>query len=74
MEVKQKILSDCKKILQCHVNKEHTDWELWWKQVSAMDTKYVKYGQLEYEYMQVCLKWIFKALQTIEGTELRWQS
>ena len=42
MEVKQKILADCKKILQCQVNKEQTDWDLWWRQVHAMDAKYVK--------------------------------
>lgn len=74
MEVKEKILSDCKKILQCHVNKEHTDWDLWWRQAHAMDVKYSKYSQLEYEYMQWCLKQIFKALQALEGVELEWQS
>ncbi len=74
MEVKQKILADCKKILQCQVNKEQTDWDLWWRQVHAMDAKYVKYSQLEYEYMQLCLKHIFRALQTLEGVELEWQS
>ena len=74
MELKQKILEDCRNILKCHINKDKTDWDLWWRQVHAMDAKYSKYDQLEYEYMQVCLKWIFKALQTIEGVELKWQS
>ena len=74
MEVKAKILEDCKKILQCQVNKESTDWDLWWRQVHAMDIKYRKYSQCEYEYMQVSIKWIFKALQTLEGVELTWQS
>ena len=74
MEVKQKILEDCKSILRCHINKDKTDWDLWWRQVHAMDTKYVKYSQVEYEYMQLCLKWVFKVLEVIEGVELRWQS
>ena len=74
MEVKEKILSDCKKILQCHVNKEHTDWDLWWRQAHAMDVKYAKYSQLEYEYMQWCLKQVLRALQALEGVELEWQS
>ena len=74
MEVKAKILEDCKKILQCQVNKESTDWDLWWRQVHAMDIKYRKYSQCEYEYMQVSIKWIFKALQTLEGVELTWHS
>lgn len=73
MEIKEKILRDCKEILKCHVNKDATDWDLWWRQVHAMDVKYSKYSQCEYEYMQVCIKHIFKALQTIEGVELRWQ-
>lgn len=73
MEVKEKILRDCKEILKCHINKDKTDWDLWWRQVHAMDVKYAKYSQLEYEYMQVSLKWVFKALQTLEGVELKWQ-
>ena len=73
MEIKEKILKDCKDILKCHVNKEATDWDLWWRQVHAMDVKYSKYSQCEYEYMQVSIKWMFKALQTLEGVELKWQ-
>ena len=67
MDYKEMILTDCRKILKSHMDREATDWDLWWDQVHAMDNKYKKRGEEVYRYMQACIKSIFKALQTLEG-------
>ena len=67
MGVIQKIIEDCEKILRCHMDKTAPDWELFVRQVNAMDRKYRKYGIDAYKYMQKCIKTVFQALQMIEG-------
>ena len=67
MEDKQQILNDCRKILKCHLDKDATDWDLFVRQVHAMDGKYLKRGQEAYKYMQQCVKVVANALQMVEG-------
>ena len=73
MDIKDKVLEDCRKILRCHIDKEQTDWDLWWRQVHAMDDKYQKHGEDVYRFMQRCIKDVFTALRSLERKEREWR-
>lgn len=67
MTTQQKVLNDCRKIMQGQLNRERIDWDLWWQQVHAMDKKYKKYGEDVYRFMQECIQNVFHTLRMMEG-------
>ena len=69
MELKEKVRKDCKDILLNQLNRDRTDWDLWWRQVHAMDCRYRKKGEEDYHFMQKTINAVFKVLQALEGEE-----
>lgn len=67
MGIRQNIINDSTKILKCHLDKDAPDWDLFVRQVNAMDKKYKKHERAEYKYMQKCMKVVANALQMVGG-------
>lgn len=67
MGIRQNIINDSTKILKCHLDKDAPDWDLFVRQVNAMDKKYKKHERAEYEYMQKCMKVVANTLQMVGG-------
>ena len=66
MGVRENIKNDSARILRCHLDKDVPDWELFVRQVHAMDARYKTVEHTEYKYMQKCMKVIADALQMVE--------